>query len=64
VRQHPWYERLFYRYAGNCYRTECLEVTRWRCLYCRTYWILRVAAPLFYRDVRRRLYGKAAGGAQ
>lgn len=59
-----WYTRVFYRYAGNCYRTECLEVSSWRCRFCRTHWILRVTAPLFYRNVRRRLYGKSAGGAQ
>jgi len=52
-----WYERVFYRYAGNCYRTECFEVPKWRCWCCRTYWILSVVTPLFLRDVRKRLYG-------
>ena len=61
MRKWHWYERLFYRYAGNCYRTECLEVTKVACLCCRTYWILRVVAPLFYRDVRRRLFGTTGG---
>lgn len=55
-----WYERVFYRYAGNCYRTECLERRLERCLRCPTYWILKVVVPLVLRDVRRRLYPKEA----